>query len=96
MYPGAFITCVYNPGRALRRCPEASADQPAMADCQPQACRNTALTSANRRALANHRARLEDTLVADDRLAPYVRRGLQEQHCATAAFLTRHTPEIAE
>jgi hypothetical protein len=67
-----------------------------MADCQPQACRNTALTSANRQAFADHFARLEDTLAADDRLAPYVRARLEEQHHATAAFLTRHTPEIAE
>ncbi|MGW5657819.1 hypothetical protein [Streptomyces humi] len=66
------------------------------ADCQPLACRNTALTAANRQALAAHLARLEDTLTAGDRLAPYVRHRLEEQHHATAAFLTRHAPEPAE
>jgi hypothetical protein len=96
LYPGTFTTCVYNPDRALCRGPEASADQPVMADCQPLACRNTALTPDNRQALADHLARLEDTLAAGDRLAPYVRHRLEEQHRATAAFLTRHTPEIAE
>jgi hypothetical protein len=69
LYPGTFITCVYNPDRALCRSPEASADQPVMADCQPPACHNTALTSANRQALADHLARLEDALAAGGRLA---------------------------
>jgi hypothetical protein len=66
------------------------------ADCKPLACRNTALTSANRQALAYHLAQLEHALAAGGRLAPYVRHRLEEQHRATAAFLTRHTAEIAE
>ncbi|MGW2891839.1 hypothetical protein ACWDDN_42355 [Streptomyces griseoruber] len=96
LYPGTFITCVYNPDRAMCRAPGGPADQPVMADCQPLACRNTALTSANRQALAGHLARLEDALADGDRLAPYVHHRLEEQHRATAAFLTRHAPEPAE
>ncbi|MGX1914134.1 hypothetical protein ACWIID_35655 [Streptomyces phaeochromogenes] len=75
---------------------EGPADQPVMADCKPLVCRNTALTPANRQALTGHFARLEDALGDSDRLAPYVRHRLEEQHRATAAFLTRHTPETAE
>ncbi|MFD5742596.1 hypothetical protein ACFXJM_37740 [Streptomyces massasporeus] len=96
LYPGTFITCVYNPDRALCRTPADRADQPVMADCQPLACRNTALTAANRQALGGHLARLEDTLAIGDRLAPYVRHRLEEQRRATGAFLARHTPESAE
>ncbi|WP_089107753.1 hypothetical protein [Streptomyces hyaluromycini] len=96
LYPGTFITCVYNPDRALCRTPAGAADQPVMADCQPLACRNTALTSANRQAMADHLARLEDALADRDRLAPYIHHRLEEQHHATAAFLTRHTLETAE
>ncbi|MGW4729586.1 hypothetical protein ACWEQC_10450 [Streptomyces shenzhenensis] len=54
LYPGIFITCVYNPDRALCRRPEGPADQPVMADCQPLTCRNTALTPANRQAFVSH------------------------------------------
>ncbi|MFE3033071.1 hypothetical protein ACFXKY_15675 [Streptomyces canus] len=96
LYPGTFITCVYNPDRALCRTSEGPADQPVMADCKPLVCRNTALTPANRQALTGHFARLEDALADSDRLAPYVRHRLEENHRATAAFLTRHTPETAE
>jgi hypothetical protein len=67
-----------------------------MADCQPLACRNTALTPANHQALSSHLAQLENALDDGDRLAPYVRHRLQEQHRATAAFLARHDPEPAE
>ncbi|MGW7522669.1 hypothetical protein [Streptomyces sp. NPDC054783] len=44
LYPGTFVTCVYNPDRALCRTPMGPAGQPVLADCQPLACRNTALT----------------------------------------------------
>jgi hypothetical protein len=96
MYPGTFVTCVYNPDRALCRTSSDPGDQPVLADCQPMACRNTALTSANHQALAGHLTQLEEALSDSDRLAPYLRHRLQEQHRATAAFLARHAPEPAE
>ncbi|MFD9394848.1 hypothetical protein ACFWBB_30185 [Streptomyces sp. NPDC060000] len=64
-----------------------------MADCQPMACRNAALTAANRQALEGHIAALDTTLADGDRLAPYVRHRLQEQRRETASFLIHHTPE---
>ncbi|MDX3387181.1 hypothetical protein PV682_37920 [Streptomyces niveiscabiei] len=78
MYPGTSVTCVHNPDRAFCRSPEASPDQPVMADYQPLARRNTALTTANRQALAGHLTQLEGALDNGDRLAPYVRRLRQE------------------
>ncbi|WAZ26897.1 site-specific integrase [Streptomyces cinnabarinus] len=96
LYPGTFVTCVYNPDRALCRAPADTGHQPILADCQPLACRNTALTPANHNALAGHLTQLEDALEDGARLAPYVRHRLQEQHRATAAFLARHDPEPAE
>ncbi|MEV0186731.1 hypothetical protein AB0I54_47275 [Streptomyces sp. NPDC050625] len=59
LYPGTFVTCIYSPDRALCRTPVGPAGQPVLADCQPLACRNTALTSANREALAAHLAQLD-------------------------------------
>ncbi|MFJ9482904.1 hypothetical protein ACIRRI_49575 [Streptomyces mirabilis] len=88
-----FVTCVYQPERALCRTPSGPAETPVMADCQPLACPNAALIPANRQALADHLADLDNTLADGDRLAPYVRHRLEEQRRETAAFLTRHTPE---
>ncbi|MFK0238735.1 hypothetical protein [Streptomyces vinaceus] len=66
-----------------------------MADCQPLACRNTALTPDNHRAVTEHLAELTASLTDGDRLAPYLRHRLTEQHTATEAFLTRYTPETS-
>lgn len=97
MYLGTFVTCVYNPDRALCRTSDDLGDgQPVLADCQPLACRNTALTPANRQALNGHLTKLEEALANRDHLAPYVRHRVEEQHRETAAFLARHTPEPAE
>jgi hypothetical protein len=94
------MTCVYQRDRALCRTPSGAAETPVMADCQPLACRNAALTlanrqppTANRQAQAGHLAALDNTLAEGDRLAPYVRHRLEEQRRETASFLTRHTPE---
>ncbi|MFD8393735.1 hypothetical protein ACFV2N_32170 [Streptomyces sp. NPDC059680] len=96
VYPGTFVTCVYNPDRALCRTSADPGEHPAMADCQPLACRNTALTSANLHALTDHLTQLEIALADDNHLAPYNRHRLQEQHRVTAVFLARHDPASAE
>lgn len=97
VYLGTFVTCVYNPDRALCRTPDAPGDgRPVLADCQPLACRNTALTPANRQALNGHLTKLEEALANRDHLVPYVCHRLEEQHRETAAFLARHGPEPAE
>ncbi|MFD6532114.1 hypothetical protein [Streptomyces sp. NPDC060184] len=59
LYPGTFLTCVYNPDRALCRTPSGPAETPVMADCRPLACRNAALTPTNRSALTDHLASLD-------------------------------------
>lgn len=46
--------------------------------------------------MARHLAQMEAALDDGDRLAPYIRHRLEEQHRATAAFLARHDPEPAE
>ncbi len=58
IYPGQYVTCVYNPDRALCHRRD-SADGPCLPDCQPLACRNVALTSANIAELTRHQAHLE-------------------------------------
>jgi hypothetical protein len=93
VYPGTFVTCVYNPDRALCRAGHSETGGPTLADCQPLACRNSALTATNRAALAAHAAELEAALASGNLLAPYVRHRLTEQHEQTQEFLTRYAPE---
>lgn len=93
IYPGTFVTCVYNPDRAVCRPPADTSEQPELGDCRPLACRNTALPPDNRDAHARHVADLDSALAQGDRLAPYIRHRLQQQRQDTVDFLTRHTPE---
>ena len=89
VYPGQYVTCVYNPDRALCQRQD-GADGPWLPDCQPLACRNVALTSINIAALTRHQAHLEHALQPAGVLAPYVRHRLEGQHAEITAFLTSH------
>ncbi len=93
-YPGTFVTCVYNPDRALCRPPAGTSKQPELRDCRPLACRNAALTPGNRDAHTRHVADLDSALAQSDRLAPYIRHRLQQQREDTTGFLARHAPEL--
>jgi len=89
VYPGEYVTCVYNPDRALCRRQD-GAGGPCLPDCQPLACRNVALTSANITVLTGHRTHLEQALQPGSAIAPYVRHRLGEQLSEITAFLTQH------
>ena len=89
IYPGQYVTCIYNPDRALCR-RTADANGPSLPDCQPLACRNVALDSGNIAALTGHRTHLEQALQDSGLIAPYVRRRLEEQLSEMTAFLAKH------
>ncbi len=57
IFPGEFVTCVFNPDKALCLRPQADEQGP---DCKPLACRNVALTPANPTAWREQLARLLD------------------------------------
>ena len=92
IYPGQYVTCVYSPDRALCQRRD-GADGPCLPDCQPLACRNVALTSANIAALTRHQAHLGQALKGPGVIAPYVRHRLEEQHAEITAFLTSRQPD---
>ena len=92
IYPGQYVTCVYNPDRALCQRRD-GAEGPCLPDCQPLACRNAALTSTNIAALTRHQAHLGQALKDPDVIAPYVRHRLEEQHAEITAFLSSHQPD---
>lgn len=87
VFPGEFVTCVFNPDKALcLRAATPGSQGPALADCQPMACRNVALTGDNLAAWQQHLAR-PDQALSDDTLAPYLRHRLQQQRGDIARFL---------
>ena len=87
VFPGEFVTCVFNPDKALcLRAGTPSGQGPALADCQPLACRNVALTGDNLAAWQQHLAHLEQAL-GNATLAPYLRHRLAQQRDDIARFL---------
>jgi len=87
VFPGEFVTCVFNPDKALCLRAGTPSDQgPALADCQPMACRNVALTGDNLAAWRQHLARLDQAL-SDRTLAPYLRHRLTQQRDDIIRFL---------
>ncbi|WP_031072098.1 hypothetical protein [Streptomyces sp. NRRL WC-3742] len=96
VYPGEFVTCVYNPDRALCR-REAAGSGPSLSDCQPLKCRNVALTNDNRAAFTTWLGHLETTLANATALAPYPRARLTQQRDDIAQFLADNdTPSAKE
>ena len=87
VFPGEFVTCVFNPDKALcLRAGTPSGQGPALADCKPMACRNVALSGDNLAAWQQQLPRL-DKARSDDTLAPYLRHRLHQQRDDIARFL---------
>ncbi|WP_405906468.1 hypothetical protein OG742_12365 [Streptomyces sp. NBC_00828] len=85
IYPGKFVTCVYNPDRAL--CRRRDSDGPSLADCQPFKCRNVAMTTENASAFLAWLQRLERALANGVILAPYVRDRMEQRRAELTEFL---------
>jgi hypothetical protein len=95
IYPGRFVTCVYDPNKALCRCQHTANGEGLMPDldsCQPLHCNNVALTAENRSALAAQQRELDAHLRAADALAPYVAHRLREQLQGLTALLETTGP----
>ncbi|MCX4681271.1 hypothetical protein OG413_39430 [Streptomyces sp. NBC_01433] len=75
VYPGTYVTCVFNPDKALCRPRPARGGRtvPVPHDCQPLECRNVALTAANTTALAAEADRLDLLLRARPPSRPFRR-----------------------
>jgi short-subunit dehydrogenase involved in D-alanine esterification of teichoic acids len=89
IYPGRFVTCIYDPNKAL--CRQHTSDsgglEPDLGSCQPLHCKNVALMAENRVALREHLDRLDARLRAADLLPPYVAHRLNEQRQDLTALL---------
>ncbi|MGW2275743.1 hypothetical protein [Streptomyces yangpuensis] len=90
VYPGTYVTCVFNPDKALcrpRSVPGGRAG-PVPHECQPLECRNVALTANNTTALATEADRIDHRLRARPVLPPLLHAGLARRRDAIHAFLT--------
>lgn len=91
VYPGTYVTCVFNPDKALCR-PTTTANGnralPVPRDCRPLECRNVALTPDNANALATEAQRLDARLHGRPALAPLLHADLERRRDAIRTFLT--------
>jgi integrase len=97
IHPGQYVTCVYNPDRALchrdRPGTEPGAPAgPALADCRPTRCRNVTLTPATVQALIDWLTQIDTVLATDAVLAPYLRDRLHQQRADVTALLGTQAP----
>lgn len=86
VYPGEYVTCVYNPDRALCRRSDGE-EGPSLPDCQPLRCRNVALTSDNITRMQEALAAYDLKLARGAHLAPLVRHRLHLRRQEVADFL---------
>ncbi|MET9694517.1 hypothetical protein ABZY81_39955 [Streptomyces sp. NPDC006514] len=90
VYPGTYVTCVFNPDKVLCRPRSAPGGRagPVPHDCQPLECRNVALTADDTTALAAEADRIDHRLRARPVLPPLLNAGLARRGDAIHAFLT--------
>jgi hypothetical protein len=96
VFPGRFVTCVFNPDKALCLRSGGNGPGPVLADCKPLQCRNVALTPANLAAWREQLTRLDQVLLSAEVLAPYLRHRLTEQRDQIAGFLDEHDQSTRE
>jgi hypothetical protein len=96
VFPGRFVTCVFNPDKALCLRSKGDGRGPVLPDCKPLQCRNVALTRANLAAWRQQLDRLDQALASADVLAPYVRDRLRQQRDHIARFLAETDPSPEE
>ncbi|MER5473579.1 hypothetical protein [Streptomyces sp. NPDC002685] len=90
VYPGTYVTCVFNPDKALcrpRTAPDGSRPLPVPLDCKPVQCRNVALTADNTHALASEVESLDTRLRARPALPPLLQADLERRCDEIDAFL---------
>ncbi|MCU6478998.1 hypothetical protein [Arthrobacter sp. A2-55] len=90
IYPGRYVTCVYNPDKALCRTRTGlNDDVPDMAHCKPLACRNVALTDENVGVWQDELAAINRELGSKPLLPPLLVTRLESRRQQIAHLLTR-------
>ncbi|MGY1960772.1 hypothetical protein [Nocardia gipuzkoensis] len=89
IHPGTYVTCVFNPDKALchPRTDRTGQLRPTAANCQPLECHNVALTAANIQALAQERDAIDTELATRPALPPLLDTRLRQRHQAITALI---------
>jgi hypothetical protein len=90
IYPGDYVTCVFNPDRALCLRRHDPVDRPTPLHCQPLECANVALTADNRDTWDREIAAAERHLNTTPPLPPLLAARLRDRQDAMIAFADRH------
>ncbi|MET8248712.1 hypothetical protein ABZV31_32600 [Streptomyces sp. NPDC005202] len=94
VYPGTYVTCVFNPDKALCRpkiAPRGQRPRPVALDCRPLDCHNVALTPDNASALAAEADRLDDQIRSRPTLPPLLLADVHRRRDAILGFLQTAT-----
>lgn len=92
IYPGQYVTCVFNPDKALCHPTPDSRGRltPTPRSCQPLDCRNVALTATDVNALRAERAQLDAQMNRRPALPPLLQHRLNARRTKIAEFLDRN------
>jgi hypothetical protein len=95
VYPGTYATCVYDHAKALCQQKVALSGQmhPDLANCQPLACRNIALSTNNIAAWHAERDHLNRRLTARPPLPPLLQAQMQNRRDQIEQFLAAQPPD---
>jgi hypothetical protein len=91
VYPGAYVTCVFDPAKAL--CQRNGPNHPDLATCRPLDCRNVALTPENLAAWKAETERITAHLQQRPAPPPLLQHQLQQRRDHLAVFVARHDGE---
>lgn len=91
VYPGQYVTCVYNPDKALCRTRTGvDDDTPDQSNCKPLACRNVALTDENLDTWRNELATIDRDRRSVPLLPPLLIARLEARQIQVARFVTQY------
>ena len=92
IYPGTYITCMFDPAKALcqQRRDSTGTPRPSPSTCQPLDCRNTTLTRQNVQTLHEETRRIDTELARIPALPPLLAARLSERRTKITTFLARH------
>jgi hypothetical protein len=95
IYPGEYVTCVFNPDTALCLADRARPAAPELSACRPLDCPNVALTGANVAALRREVDHLTHELQPPSSLPPLLQHRLAERRDRITAYLARLAAETS-
>lgn len=92
VYPGTYVTCVYNPDKALcqQQRDAHGTLRPSLGSCRPLDCRNTALTPDNKTAFSHEVAEITQQLASRPLLPPLLQARLTARRDRITTFLSRY------